>query len=62
MLLEDLSWPEAEKLLTPDTVVVLRLGAAAKEYVRPKTLSREARYDHCVVGMIRVMLVLYNRA
>jgi creatinine amidohydrolase len=32
VLLEDLSWPEAEKLLTPDTVVVIPLGAAAKEH------------------------------
>src|SRR4029450_11990646 len=32
VLLEDLSWPEAEKLLTPDTVVVVPLGAAAKEH------------------------------
>ena len=32
VLLEDLSWPEAEKLLAPDTVVVVPLGAAAKEH------------------------------
>ena len=32
VLLEDLSWPEAEKLLRPDTVVVVPLGAAAKEH------------------------------
>lgn len=31
-LLEDLTWVEAEKLLTPETVVVLPLGAAAKEH------------------------------
>jgi len=30
--LGDLAWPEAEKVLTPDRVVVLPLGAAAKEH------------------------------
>jgi creatinine amidohydrolase len=30
--LEDLSWPDAEKRLTEDAVVVLPLGAAAKEH------------------------------
>jgi creatinine amidohydrolase len=32
LLLEDLTWIEAEKVLTPDTVVVIPLGAAAKEH------------------------------
>jgi creatinine amidohydrolase len=32
VLLEELAWPEAEKALTPETVVVLPLGAAAKEH------------------------------
>lgn len=32
ILLEDLTWVEAEKILTPDTVVVIPLGAAAKEH------------------------------
>jgi creatinine amidohydrolase len=32
VLLEDLTWPQAEKLLTRDTVVVIPLGAAAKEH------------------------------
>jgi creatinine amidohydrolase len=32
ILLEDLTWVEAEKVLTPETVVVLPLGAAAKEH------------------------------
>ena len=31
-LLEELTWLEAEALLGPDTVVVLPLGAAAKEH------------------------------
>jgi creatinine amidohydrolase len=32
VLLEELTWVEAEKLLTPETVVVIPLGAAAKEH------------------------------
>jgi creatinine amidohydrolase len=31
-LLENLTWMEAEKVLTPSTVVVIALGAAAKEH------------------------------
>lgn len=31
LLLEDLTWYEAEKALTPETVVVIPMGAAAKE-------------------------------
>lgn len=31
-LLEDLTWVEAEKILTPETVIVIPLGAAAKEH------------------------------
>lgn len=32
ILLEDLTWVEAEKVLTPSTVVIIPLGAAAKEH------------------------------
>jgi creatinine amidohydrolase len=32
VLLEDLTWYEAEKALTPNTVVVIPVGAAAKEH------------------------------
>ena len=32
VLLEDITWVEAEKVLTPETVVVIPLGAAAKEH------------------------------
>lgn len=32
ILLEDLTWIEAEKILTPNTIVVIPLGAAAKEH------------------------------
>jgi creatinine amidohydrolase len=32
ILLEDLTWQQAEKVLTPEAVVVIPLGAAAKEH------------------------------
>jgi creatinine amidohydrolase len=32
VLLENLTWLEAEKILTPETIVVIPLGAAAKEH------------------------------
>jgi creatinine amidohydrolase len=32
VLLEDLTWQEAERALTPDTVVVIPIGAQAKEH------------------------------
>jgi creatinine amidohydrolase len=32
ILLEDLSWPEAEKILTPQTIVVIPIGAESKEH------------------------------
>lgn len=32
VLLEDLTWVEAEDLLTPETVIVIPLGAASKEH------------------------------
>ncbi|MEK7727797.1 MAG: creatininase family protein [candidate division KSB1 bacterium] len=32
VLLENLTWLEAEKLLTPETIVVIPIGAAAKEH------------------------------
>lgn len=32
VLLEDLTWYEAEKILTPETIVVIPLGAASKEH------------------------------
>jgi creatinine amidohydrolase len=31
-MLWDLTWPQAERVLTPDTVVVIPLGAASKEH------------------------------
>src|SRR5437667_12877423 len=32
VLLEDLTWLEAEKVLRPDTIVVIPIGAASKEH------------------------------
>jgi creatinine amidohydrolase len=32
VLLEDLTWPEAEKILRPETVVVIPIGAESKEH------------------------------
>ncbi|MFL5347325.1 MAG: creatininase family protein [Hyalangium sp.] len=32
VLLEQLAWPQAEKILTPETVVVIPLGAQSKEH------------------------------
>jgi len=32
ILLEDLTWPQAEKALKPDTIVAIPLGAASKEH------------------------------
>lgn len=32
IFLEDLTWPEAEKILTPETVIVIPLGAESKEH------------------------------
>ena len=32
VLLEDLTWVEAEKALKPDTVVVIPIGAESKEH------------------------------
>jgi hypothetical protein len=32
ILLKDLTWVEAEKALTPDTIVVIPIGAESKEH------------------------------
>lgn len=32
ILLEDLTWPEAEKVLTPDAIIVIPIGAESKEH------------------------------
>lgn len=41
LLLETLSWDEAEKILTPDTVVVIALGAESKEHGRHLQLNND---------------------
>jgi creatinine amidohydrolase len=41
ILLEDLTWVEAEKVLTPDTVVVIPLGAESKEHGPHLKLSND---------------------
>jgi creatinine amidohydrolase len=40
-LLETLSWDEAEKILTPNTVVVIALGAESKEHGRHLQLNND---------------------
>jgi creatinine amidohydrolase len=41
LLLEKLTWDEAEPLLTPDTVVVIPLGAGSKEHGRHLQLNND---------------------
>lgn len=41
ILLETLSWDEAEQVLTPDTVVVIALGAESKEHGRHLQLNND---------------------
>ena len=41
VLLETLTWDEAEKILTPDTIVVIPLGAESKEHGRHLQLNND---------------------
>lgn len=41
VLLENLSWDEAEKILTPNTVIVIALGAESKEHGRHLQLNND---------------------
>jgi creatinine amidohydrolase len=41
VLLETLSWDEAEKILTPDTIVMIALGAESKEHGRHLQLNND---------------------
>ena len=41
ILLEDLTWQEAEKVLTPDTIVVIPIGAESKEHGRHLQLNND---------------------
>jgi creatinine amidohydrolase len=43
VLLEDLTWKEAEAVLKPDTIVVIPLGAAAKEHGPHLRLNNDLR-------------------
>src|SRR5271168_533800 len=41
MLLETLSWDEAERILTPDAIMVIALGAESKEHGRHLQLNND---------------------
>ena len=41
LLLETLTWDEAERILTPDTIVVIALGAGSKEHGRHLQLNND---------------------
>ena len=41
VLLENLTWDEAERVLTPDAVVVIPLGAECKEHGRHLPLNND---------------------
>lgn len=43
VVLGDLTWPQAERILTPDAVVVIPLGAEAKEHGPHLRLDNDAR-------------------
>jgi creatinine amidohydrolase len=52
ILLEDLTWQEAEKVLRPDTIVVIPIGAACKEHGPHLKLKNDwllAEYLKCEV-------------
>src|SRR5260370_1467461 len=52
ILLEDLTWREAEQLLRPDTVVVIPIGAESKEHgphLKLKTDWLLAEYFKCAI-------------
>ena len=44
VVLEDLTWIEAEKVLTPDAVVVIPLGAESKEHGPHLRLEERLRH------------------
>ena len=52
ILLEDLTWQEAEKVLRPDTIIVIPIGAASKEHGPHLKLKNDwllAEYLKCEV-------------
>ena len=50
--LADLSWQEAERLLTPDTLIILPLGAAAKEHGPHLRLDNDYRLAEALSGLV----------
>lgn len=53
ILLEDLSWVEAEKVLTPETVVVIPLGAESKEHGPHLKLKNDFILAEYLKGRVR---------
>jgi len=53
ILLEDLTWVEAEKVLTPDTVVVIPLGAESKEHGPHLRLKNDFVMAEYLAGRVR---------
>jgi len=53
ILLEDLTWVEAEKVLQPDTVVVLPLGAESKEHGPHLKLKNDFILAEYLKGRVR---------
>ncbi len=52
VVLEDLTWLEAEAVLTPETVVVIPLGAAAKEHGPHLRLDNDLRLARYFTGRV----------
>jgi creatinine amidohydrolase len=52
ILLADLTWIKAEAVLTPDTIVVIPLGAASKEHGPHLRLDNDARLAQYFAGRI----------
>jgi creatinine amidohydrolase len=50
--LADLAWPEAERLLTPDAVVVIPLGAGSKEHGPHLKLGNDSKLAEYLTGRI----------
>jgi creatinine amidohydrolase len=52
VVLEDLTWKEAEAVLKPDTIVVIPLGAAAKEHGPHLRLNNDLRLAQYFTGRV----------
>lgn len=50
--LEEIAWPEAERLLTPDAVVVIPLGAASKEHGPHLTLGNDLKLANYLTNRV----------